>query len=103
MYSPGPATDVLTCARDQGFGSAVLGGPNGGTPNEPPTSLLFGTAEVELNAASIVLTFAQRNGFPGAVYFGGTLVNVPSANGGTSPYIANPVGITLPGPAVVNP
>ena len=102
MYTPGPATDVLTCARDQGFANAVLGGPNGGTPNEPPTSLLFGTAEVELNAASIVLTFAQRNGFPGAQYLGGTVVSVPAAFGGTSPYVKNPEGITLPGPAIVS-
>jgi hypothetical protein len=88
VYSPGPATDVLTCAREQGFGNATLGGPSGGTPNEPPTTLLFGAAEVELNAASIVLTFAQKNGFPGSAYFGG---NPPAA----------PEGITLPPPIVV--
>lgn len=88
MYSPGPAYDVLTCARDQGFGGATLAGPSAGAPNDPPTSLLFNAAEVQLNAASIVLVFAQKNGFPGAAYFGGTA--------------AAPEGITLPGPAVVS-
>lgn len=102
MYSPGPALDVLACAIEQGFGNASLGGPSGGTPNDPPLSLLFNAAEVELNAASIVLTFAQKNGFPSAAYFGGTVVNVPNGTGGVSPYVASPVGVTLPAPGVVS-
>lgn len=102
MYSPGPANDVLACAIGQGFGNATLGGPNAPSGNNPPQSLLFGAAEVELTAASIVLTFAQRNGFPGAQYLGGTLVSVPNSYGGVSPYIQNPAGITLPPPDVVS-
>lgn len=100
MYSPGPVFDVLTCAIEQGFGNASLSQASSSV-NNPPTLLLFGTAEVELNAASVVLTFAQKNGFRGAQYFGGSVVNVPNGQGGVSPYVSNPEGITLPAPIVV--
>lgn len=98
MYSPGPAFDVLSCAVENGFAGATFAGPS---PAGPPGALLFNAAEVELNAASIVLNFAQKNGFPAAVYFGGTLVPVTNSYGQTWYATANPAGITLPPPGVV--
>jgi len=74
--SPTLFSDVLSCAVEQGFGEASFFGPGA-----VPAGLVFGRAEVEFNAASVVLTFAQRNGFPRAWYVGS---------------VAAPTGITLP-------
>jgi hypothetical protein len=82
MYSNQPQ-DVLSCAVQQGFGSASFGGPN-----DPPTQILFNDAAVELNSASIVLVFAQKNGFPFAQFFGG---NPPEGVSLTGPVFSNPV------------
>ena len=94
VVSPTLFSNVLACAIEQGFAEATLCG-EGVLPGSP-AQLSFGTANVEQNAASIVLTFAQKNGFRTAAYYGGTVVNVPAADGQVSPYVANPIGITLP-------
>lgn len=76
------------------------GWTGGAGADAPPGALLFNAAEVELNAASIVLNFAQKNGFPAAAYFGGTQVPVTNSYGQTWYATADPTGITLPLPGV---